>query len=286
MFALRSLAELDARTVPWPSFKVAITSQLGPTPTATDVFELGATLKRVFKSHQRSRSQGELSRGGASWEILTCWYLNLLFWGTNTVVVRPRKNIVPRVFSDALAVRIKGVLTTKETDLLAFTVPTLPAGVAATSASIDVAVRANPLGSRLGVIQCKTNWNDNAQTPMLWNMIYSAQNLHVSNVTVGMNGFTPHSFGGFSYAFITVPTNTQKNGKEPFTPSTTSVVRVGALTGGNYWGNPSTPEVADQVAEYCGRNFPGEFAGGVQHHIANNVLSDPAVLEMFLNFEF
>ena len=25
----------------------------------------------------------------------------------------------------------------------------------------------------IGVIQCKTNWNDNAQIPMLWDMIYS-----------------------------------------------------------------------------------------------------------------
>ena len=25
------------------------------------------------------------------------------------------------------------------------------------------------------IIQCKTNWNDNAQIPMLWDMVYSAQ---------------------------------------------------------------------------------------------------------------
>jgi len=285
-FVLRSLVGLKARSLPWPTFKTALEAKLGPTPTAKDVFDLGASLKSVFKSHHRNRSQGDLSRGGASWEILTCWYLNLIFWGTNTVVVRPRKDLIPKVFGDALAVRVKGVLTTKETDLLAFTVPPMAAGVDVTSESIDLAVRSNPLSSRLGVIQCKTNWNDNAQTPMLWNIIYSAQNLQVPNVSVGMNGFTPHSFGGFSYAFVTVPTNTERNGKDPFKSSSTSVVRVSALTGGNYWGNPTLSQIADQVAEYCGRNFPGEFAGGVQHHIANKVLSDPRVLGMFLSFDF
>ncbi len=39
------------------------------------------------------------------------------------------------------------------------------------------------------VIQCKTNWNDNAQIPMLWDMIYSADNFK-TNITIGREGYS------------------------------------------------------------------------------------------------
>lgn len=283
---LRAVADLDARSIPWPSYRKTIDAVLGSNPTANDVYALGGSLKKVFKSDPRGRGQGELSRGGASWEILVSWYLNLLFWGTDAVVVRPRAGLVPKVIGDALSVRVKGVPTTKETDLVAFSVPSGPHLSGSTVADMDAAIRANPQECRLGVIQCKTNWNDNAQIPMLWNVIYSAKNLQVPNVTVGVNGFSPTSFGAFSYAFVTVPTNTEKNGKDQFKATTTAVVRVSGLSGGNYWGNPSTVNIADQISEYCGRNFSPVFAGGVQHHLAKNVLADPAILKMFLDFDF
>lgn len=283
---LRRLADLKARTVPWGAFRGALARRLGPTPTAQDVFDLGAHLKEVFTSHQRGRSQGELSRGGASWEILVCWYLNLVFWGTDAVAMRPVAANVPPVVREALSVRVKGVLTTKETDLLVIAVPSQPAGAVLDLDGIDRAVRANPRATTLGVIQCKTNWNDNSQIPMLWNIVYSATNLQVPNVSVGSMGVSPASFGGFSYAFVTVPTNTMKNGLEPFHDSTTAVVRVAGLSGGNYWGNPSKQGVADQISEYFGRNFASVFGGGVHHHLTTNVLSDPSVLRMFLDFDF
>jgi len=283
---LRAVADLDARSIPWPAYRKTIDQILGSSPTPNGLYALGASLKKVFKSDPRGRGPGELSRGGASWEILVSWYLNLLFWGTDAVVVRPRAGLVPKVISDALSVRVKGVPTTKETDLVAFSVPSGPNLTGSAVSDMDDAIRANPQDCRLGVIQCKTNWNDNAQIPMLWNVIYSAKNLQVPNVTVGVNGFSPASFCAFSYAFVTVPTNTEKNGKDQFKATTTAVVRVSGLSGGNYWGNPSTVNIADQISEYCGRNFSPVFVGGVQHHLAKNVLADPAVLKMFLDFNF
>jgi hypothetical protein len=250
------------------------------------VFDLGGHLKEVFMSHKRGRSQGDLSRGGASWEILACWYLNLVFWGTNAVAIRPNKIFVPPVVRDALSVEVKGVLTNKETDLLVIAVPPQPAGAVLNRDGIDREIRANPTATTLGVIQCKTNWNDNSQIPMLWNIVYSARNLQVPNVTVGAKGVSPASFGGFSYAFVTVPTNTMKDGREPFKASTTAVVRVLGLSGGNYWGNPSEIGVAHQVSEYFGRNFASVFSGGVHHHLTTNVLNDPSVLRKFLDFGF
>lgn len=283
---LRHLTALAARTIPWDDFRRSITHRLGTTPTAQDIFDLGGHLKEVFMSHRRTRSQGDLSRGGASWEILICWYLNLVFWGTDAVAIRPVAAVVPAVVREALSVRVKGVLTTKETDLLVIAVPSQPAGAVLDRDAIDRAIRANPTATALGVIQCKTNWNDNSQIPMLWNIVYSARNQQVPNVTVGAMGVSPASFGGFSYAFVTVPTNAMKNGQEPFSASTTAVVRVSGLSGGNYWGNPSKTGVADQVSEYFGRNFASVFSGGVHHHLATKVLNDPAILQMFLDFDF
>lgn len=283
---LRSVADLEARTLPWDAYRSEIRKLIGDSPSANDVYSLGSKLKQVFKADPRTRSQGDLSRGGASWEILVSWYLNLVFWNTNVVAMRPSKKLTPSVVSEALAVKVKGFATNKETDLLVIEVPSVKIGLDHTRESIDLAIRKDPKKSSIGVIQCKTNWNDNAQIPMLWNIIYAAQNLQVQNVAVGSNGFGPASFGRFTYSFVTVPTNTEKNGKDNFKPGTTAVVRVQGMTGGNFWGNQSVNGVADSISEYFGRNFGHVFEGGVQNHISRHVVSQPDVLQMFIDYSF
>lgn len=32
------------------------------------------------------------------------------------------------------------------------------------------------------IIQCKTNWNDNAQIPMLWNMVYATKDFKENKI--------------------------------------------------------------------------------------------------------
>jgi hypothetical protein len=283
---LRALAKLDARTKPWPGYREELQKILGESPTAQDVFNIGAQLKQVFKSEARTRSQSDLSRGGGSWEILITWYLNLVFWDTNVVVMRPKKKLLPSVVADAMTVKVKGVTTSKETDVIVIEVPENNSSTDLDTKSIDQIIRSDPQSTSVGVVQCKTNWNDNAQIPMLWNIVYAAQNLQVQNVVVGSNGFSPSSFGKFSYAFMTVPTNTEKNGKDNFNPGSTAVVRVQGMTGGNYWGNPSQSGVADSVSEYFGRNFDDVFEGGVQKHITSKLLTRPDVIQKFLNFDF
>lgn len=283
---LRSVADLDARTIPWPSYKEEIIRILGSSPTEQTIFDLGSRLKQVFKSEVRTRSQGDLSRGGTSWEILISWYLNLIFWDTNVVVMRPSKALLPQVIADAMAVKVKGVVTSKESDVIVVDVPTSSDLTDLDRNSINQAISANPQGTSVGVVQCKTNWNDNAQIPMLWNMVYAAQNLQVQNVIVGSNGYTPGSFGRFTYAFMTVPTNTEKDGKNNFKTNSTAVVRVQGMTGGNYWGNPSSSGIADSVSEYFGRNYSHVFDGGVQRHIARTLIAKPDLLRMFIDFDF
>ncbi len=283
---LKAVADLDARTKPWPGYREELQKILGKSPTAQDVFNVGAKLKQVFKSEARTRSQSDLSRGGGSWEILITWYLNLVFWDTNVVVMRPSKKLLPPVVADAMAVKVKGVTTSKETDVIVIEVPKNNSSVDLDTKAIDQIIRSNPQGTSVGVVQCKTNWNDNAQIPMLWNIVYAAQNLQVQNVVVGSKGFSPSSFGKFSYAFMTVPTNTEKNGKDNFNSSSTAVVRVQGMTGGNYWGNPSKEGVADSISEYFGRNFNDVFEGGVQKHISTKLLTRPDVLQKFLDYDF
>jgi len=283
---LKAVADLEARKVPWPGYKKELQKILGKSPTAQDVFNVGAKLKQVFKSETRTRSQSDLSRGGASWEILITWYLNLVFWDTNVVVMRPSKKLLPPVVADAMAVKVKGVTTSRETDVIVIEVPKNNSSIDLDSKAIDEIIRSNPQGTSVGVVQCKTNWNDNAQIPMLWNIVYAAQNLQVQNVVVGSKGFSPSSFGKFSYAFMTVPTNTEKNGKDNFNSSSTAVVRVQGMTGGNYWGNPSKEGVADSISEYFGRNFNDVFEGGVQKHISTKLLTRPDVLQKFLDYDF
>lgn len=283
---MQSLADIEARTIPWSGYRDELIEILGSSPTEQQILNIGSNLKRVFKSELRGRGQGELSRGGASWEILVTWYLNLIFWNTNVVAMRPKKSLVPPVISDAMAVKVKGVVTSKETDVIVIEIPKTSSELELNRDSINDVISSSPELTGVGVVQCKTNWNDNAQIPMLWNIIYAAQNLQVQNVVVGSNGYSPASFGRFSYAFMTVPTNTEVDGKDNFKTTSTPVVRVQGMTGGNYWGNPSVSGVADSIAEYFGRNFSHVFDGGVQRHIAKNLVAHPNVLEMFINFEF
>lgn len=285
-FCMETLADLDARSVPWPGYQTELRKILGKAPTEQEILNVGSNLKRIFKSELRGRAQGELSRGGASWEILVTWYLNLIFWNTNVVAMRSKKSLVPPVVSDAIAVKVKGVVTSKESDVIVIEVPRTGDFVDHDRDSINSVISSKPELTSVAVVQCKTNWNDNAQIPMLWNIVYAAQNLQVQNVVVGSNGYSPASFGRFSYAFMTVPTNTEKDGKDNFKPTSTAVVRVQSMTGGNYWGNPSISGVADSIAEYFGRNFSHVFEGGVQRHIAKNIVANPEILEMFIDFDF
>ena len=62
-----------------------------------------------------------------------------------------------------------------------------------------------PCKFEIGIIQCKTNWNDNAQVPMLWDMIYSAGGFRGRNITIGRNGYNIQNAQSFTYSFVTVP---------------------------------------------------------------------------------
>jgi hypothetical protein len=99
--------------------------------------------------------------------------------------------------------------------------------------------------------QCKTNWNDNAQVPMLWNMLYNQARKGAvipNGFSIGRNGFNLKNLGAFGYSFVTVPT--QKKGPAGYKTSGLDVLRVKTMSAGNYWGHPTRSGVCFSIREF------------------------------------
>jgi len=279
---MKHISDLPSLQKSWSAWQPVIETLIGKQPTAKSIYALGDNLEKVFKAKVvAGRTQTSVSSAGVAWEGLVCWYLNMVFYGTSVVVVRPHAKFLPKILSDALAVTISNIKTNTESDLVAFNIPDWQNLADVTLTTIDSVISAKPHETEISVMQCKSNWNDNAQIPMLWDLIYSSNSFRLANVSVGSNGVSPTSFKRFTYGFATVPTSSGK-----FTPSTLSVLRVKNLSGGNYWGRPSLGGVAKSVNEYCATNFGAYFTGTVQNSIQTNLLSNKSVLDSFLNLKF
>lgn len=242
-------------------------------------FELGDKISEIFMmTNDKSRSQSSVSGAGNSWESLVCWYLNLLLIEQNTVVIKQNKGLIPRAVRDAISVNYGSFVSNTEADLIAITFPNeinFKCDIKNIKVSnndnicvenfknnkelnfleiIDSLTEKNFEKISIHIIQCKTNWNDNAQIPMLWNMIYSASNL-INNgqsiLTVGRNGFNLQNCKKFTYSFVTVPTVKL----DKFKVDSIAVKRVANMTGGNYWGYQSKDGIARNIKEIVYTNF-------------------------------
>lgn len=255
-----NLFDMKTMQTVWPVWKATINSLLGARPTVRSLLDLGENLADVFSSTgEAGRKQDSLSGGGAAWEGLVCWYLNLCLVDTPCVVFKKAK-MIPAPITKSITVLYGTVATNTESDLVAVTFPDISirevppvyknALCDQFSADIEVALR----DVEVCVIQCKTNWNDNAQIPMLWDMIYTSARSGLSGasqVSVGVDGFSVKQLKSFSYAFVTVPSNK----KAKYKSESTAVLRVRPLSGGNYWGKASVPGVALRLSDILGRNF-------------------------------
>jgi hypothetical protein len=238
----------------WPTWQPIFENHLGKSPSADDVLSLGSRLSEIFKSTRDSgggRGQSDVSGAGTAWESLVCYYLNLCLIGTATVVFRKRSE-VPRVLCDALTVSYRSVPANTESDMVAVTFPLdepdLQRQLGNKETILDRlnAIAVNRFGDiSVSVVQCKTNWNENAQIPMLWDMVYNTKSFRDPRIEVGVNSRHMHHLNWFSYAFMTVPTNALNK----FTPTSLPVKRVHELSGGNYWGRNSKTGIAKSVRE-------------------------------------
>jgi hypothetical protein len=235
------------------------------------IFDLGDHLRDIFSASSQGNTRiGEntnssVSSGGAAWESLVCWYLNLCLIGSNVVVIKSKKDLLPCFITDAIAVKYNNFKSNTEADLIYIAFPNdidWPEKKEKELFShyfdriLSIAFSMKDIG--IGIIQTKTNWNDNAQIPMLWDMVYSAKGFG-RNVTVGSKGRSIESFASFTYSFVTVPS--QKDIDKNYKVTSTAVNRVRNISGGNYWGLATKDGVADSLNEFIGRNLSDYIPG-------------------------
>lgn len=260
----------------WTVWKNEI-NNLTPTKDAYQILNLGDSLRNIFYSTNTStgRTQSDVAGGGANWEALVCWYLNLCLIGRRTVVIKHSAKLIPSCVSNAITVNYGTFPSNTESDLIAITFPDMAEyncnkdeinisdvngknvkTYKTNKSKYNILEIMDALCTRdfndieIHIIQCKTNWNDNAQVPMLWDAVYSATNFR-SGVSVGLNGHSITDVKRFTYSFVTVPTVKLEKIKE----NSLCVLRVRYLSGGNYWGLPTKIGVANSIKEMLNRNL-------------------------------
>ncbi len=236
-------------------------------PTRAELVALGGKLASIFQAVGKGqRGNADVSGGGVAWSALVSWYLNLCYAGTDAVAFREGMG-APECVKDAMAINYQNTnLRASDTDVLVLSLPGF-------QAQVDEPV-AKLIGKRLedlfagnfgqcGMIniQCKTTWNDNAQVPMLWNMIFQQARMGqtpTGGFLVGRRGFHLSNLGYFAYAFASVPTVT--DGADGIKPGSMPVLRVAALSGGAFWGNPTRAAVCRSLSEFFGHQYAAHSA--------------------------
>lgn len=259
-----------------------------------------------------AQANSKASTSGTAWECLVTWYLNLIFINSRAVVFK-KTGDVPSPLTDGLKVLHNNTATNSESDLIVVVFPNLPHF---TDGLLQVPLtdkRSKPYVSdgnkpiglykkgfpnkraidkyaakvceeyfskfEMGVIQCKTNWNENSQIPMLWDIVYRlGKNIDrdIPNFRVGSNGFSINQLNRFTYSFLTVPTNSRDNYKA----TSLGVSRVRNLSGGNYWAFPDKQSVASSIKQIFDNNFMGAFEGNIRESL------QPIVEQDFDSFEY
>ncbi len=274
----------------WEIWNHQIKALLGEHPTASSILNLGDNLREIFKTTgTQGRTQGELSGGGAAWESLVCWYLNICSIGSRVVAVK-KFSALPSPLKDALSVNYQNFTCTTESDIVVIVFPHLNdylnnvdnielrdeqneiipiyrGGTVNLRIILDYLCTRDFTAYEVGIVQCKTNWNDNAQIPMLWDMIYNAQGFQNRNITIGKNGYSMKDVNKFTYSFVTVPSNSPTN----YRSSSLAVKRVTNISGGNYWGKLSVNHVARSLKEIFNNNFQSGFTPNLRETLSQNI---------------
>lgn len=253
--AVDNLFSVNSFSKVWPIWKEEINARF-KNRTVDELTDLGSQLSSIFKSTGNGRNQSSVSAGGTIWENLVCWYLNLCAIGSRTVVVRPINGILPSTVRDAITVNYGSFISNTEADIVAITFLGNDNDYYFSKDEnlmnrIEDFIIFNFDKIEINIIQCKTNWNDNAQIPMLWDMIYKVKYFENNNITIGRNNYSIKDCKKFSYSFVTVPTvKTEK-----ISLNSVAVKRVSNLSGGVYWGNKTKSGIAQSIGELPARVF-------------------------------
>ena len=270
-----------------------IKNYLGPENDPKKILKIGENLTSLISDPSKKRGSGSsisenqsmASISGSLWELSNIWYLNLIFYGTNVVAIKKRKDFVPEVISDSITVSINNYNSNSESDILVYSVPSIDHEKDISIKTINKLIEENKKEAEVSIIQCKTNWNENAQIPMLWDIIYTSK-ISIPRVSLGIKGLNPQNFENFTYAFSTMPSNYQSNkgDNKKHKKDSISVLRVNGLSGGNYWGYKSKEGIAKGLNEFFNSNFKNSFNSlSIEDHIQKNIENNPKLIEMFLN---
>lgn len=258
----------------WSIWEPAIKAKTKNLSDPVAVFDLGSELTNIFASTATSgRGQEVLSAAGNVWESLVTWYLNLVFSGSNGIAIKQKKTLVPECLGDCTTINYGADQTNTESDVV---VIIFPDDFPWPAKTVNIKKFSDLISPRLsafefGIIQCKTNWNDNSQIPMLWDMVYRAKGFKGHGISIGRNGHSIYNLKEFTYSFMTAPTQ-----KKPYKASDMAVKRVRNLTGGNYWGKPTQGGVAMCVNEIFNKNFMNAFGGTSVHASIGNAIATKA----------
>ena len=268
---IKSLFELKSFYTPWPTWKKQIKKKIKEL-NSNNIINLGDDLREIMFSTNKGRNQSTQSAGGKAWECLICWYLNLCLVGSKTIIIRPIKAFNPKVIKDAISVNYSTFSSNTESDLMAikFSEEINSLEGSFNIDDIDKHISENIDKISIYNIQCKTNWNDNAQIPMLWDIVYQAEGFKTNYISVGSNNRKLSHFNEFKYCFVTAPT--QKNTNKLFKQSSTCVKRVHNISGGNYWGMKTKQGVAFSIKEIITKHFDdGNNLGSIRADLNNSI---------------
>lgn len=297
--SVESLFQAKTFSSSWNNWKSAIQEIIGNNYSEIQLINLGDHLSEIFRLTGNSgRTQGSLSGGGAAWESLVCWYINLCSIGSRIVAIK-KMSLVPIPIQNAITVNYGNFACNTESDITVVIFPDKPQYLSSitentlfTDSNIVIpAIKRGRINKKyidkvtefdfddfeIGVIQCKTNWNDNAQIPMLWDMIYSANGFKGRNITIGKNGFNIHDTKNFTYSFVTVPSNK----KDEYKDTSVSVKRVTNLSGGNYWGRPTEINIARSLKEIFNNNYSTGYSDNLRTDIRKSMASLNSDLSYF-----
>ena len=102
--AVQNLFSTNTFNNSWAVWKPEIQRILGENFDENAVLNLGDYLTQIFRTTGTAgRGQGELSGGGAAWESLICWYINVCTVGSRIVAVK-KMSLVPEPIRDAITV--------------------------------------------------------------------------------------------------------------------------------------------------------------------------------------
>ena len=280
---LKEMTELVTFKDIWPKWRKSINNLINEESWGEDAFKLGDELSKVFSSTNSGRSQSGVNKSGTVLECLITWYLNLIFLDTNIIALRANKKNVPECILDCLTVTIDNNQGTSELDVLVFSIPESKKLKGSTLEELNEHLRSRIDQINLVVLQCKTNWEETATSPLFYDLLYN-NNIKdkVDYLGVGINGLNPQSFKKFKYGFVTVPTGNRNNPK----PDRKKVSIVKNLSGGNYWGKPSIDDVASSFKEFPKKHFPDAFSSEITNHLNKLRTRNRLLTEKFLNLKF